>query len=73
MIMLRSMHDDEYGQLVGPHDSARPATQSLFVIVPDADAVHGRAVAAGATIVIPLANPPYGGRHFTYRDCEGHV
>lgn len=73
MVMLGSMHEDAYGRLVGPHDPARPATQSLYVIVPDADALHARAVAAGAEIVMPLATPDYGGRDFTCRDCEGHV
>ena len=37
------------------------------------EAVHERAVAAGAEIVSPLENPEYGGTFFSCRDPEGHV
>ena len=39
---------------------------------PDADAAHARAVAAGATIVRPLQDTPYGSREFSVKDPEGH-
>jgi uncharacterized glyoxalase superfamily protein PhnB len=35
--------------------------------------VHARALAAGATIVLPLKDEDYGGRGFTCRDPEGHL
>jgi uncharacterized glyoxalase superfamily protein PhnB len=41
--------------------------------VPDTDAVHARAVAAGATIIRPLQNTDYGSREFAVRDPEGHT
>jgi uncharacterized glyoxalase superfamily protein PhnB len=41
-------------------------------VVPDADAAHARAVAAGATIIRPLQDTPYGSREFAVKDPEGH-
>jgi uncharacterized glyoxalase superfamily protein PhnB len=41
-------------------------------VVPDADAVYARAVAAGATILRPLQDTPYGSREFAVKDLEGH-
>jgi uncharacterized glyoxalase superfamily protein PhnB len=53
MIMLGSSHDDDwFGKLVRPPaELGGVGTQSLYVIVSDADAHHGRAAAAGATIL----------------------
>ena len=42
------------------------------LIVTDADAHYARAVAAGATIVIDIADQPYGGRGYACKDPEGH-
>jgi uncharacterized glyoxalase superfamily protein PhnB len=39
----------------------------------DADAVHARARAAGAAMLIELNDEPHGGRGFTCRDLEDHV
>jgi uncharacterized glyoxalase superfamily protein PhnB len=47
-------------------------TRSAYIVVPDADAVHARAVAAGAEIIRPLQDTPYGSREFALRDPEGH-
>jgi len=47
-------------------------TRSVYLVVPDADAVHARAVAAGATILRPLQDTPYGSREFAVKDPEGH-
>jgi uncharacterized glyoxalase superfamily protein PhnB len=47
-------------------------TRSVYVVVPDADAVYARAQAAGATIVRPIENMEYGSREFTVKDPEGH-
>ncbi len=49
-------------------------TASLYVIVPDADAHHAQAQAAGATIIAPPApNEGYPGRSYTARDPEGQI
>jgi uncharacterized glyoxalase superfamily protein PhnB len=49
MIMLGSARNDEFGKLQkSPADVGGVGTQSPYIIVPDADAHHARAVAAGA-------------------------
>jgi PhnB protein len=45
---------------------------SLHVTVPDVDAVHERAVAAGARIERPPRDEAYGARSFTMDDPFGH-
>ena len=45
--------------------------QATCVYVTDPDAHHRRAVEAGATIVAPVADTPYGARGYTARDPEG--
>ena len=37
------------------------------------DALHERAVAAGATSIFAPYDAPYGGRHCTLRDPDGHA
>ncbi|MGH8879149.1 MAG: VOC family protein [Stackebrandtia sp.] len=60
--------------------TAKPATgepdaddYGIYVAVPDADAHHDRAVAAGARIVRPLENQDYGSRDYVARDLEGRI
>jgi len=73
MIMLGSVKDDEYGRgFASPSEVGGKETRTAYVVVPDADAVHARAVAAGATIVRPLQDTPYGSREFRLKDPEGH-
>ena len=73
MIMLGSGKDDEYGRgIKAPDELGGIETRSLYIVVPDADAVHARAVAAGANITTPLHDTPYGSRDFTVKDPEGH-
>jgi len=73
MIMLGSAKDDEYGRsFKSPDELGGIETRSAYIVVPDADAVHSRAVAAGATIIRPLQDTPYGSREFAVRDPEGH-
>jgi uncharacterized glyoxalase superfamily protein PhnB len=48
-------------------------TQSLYTVVPDADARYARAKAAGATVVIGTQGFDYGGRGYTCRDTERHI
>lgn len=73
MIMLGSEKKDEFGKLVSAPEADRTPPQALYVVVADADAVHDRAKAAGAEILIPLVDQDYGGRDFTCRDLEGHL
>lgn len=53
---------------------AAPATQSpgIYVVVPDVDAHHQRAVAAGAAIVYPPQDTEFGTRRYRAKDPEGH-
>ena len=73
MIMLGSARDDEYGRLMAVPGTAGANTQSACLVVDDPEAVHARALAAGAEIVAPLEDPEYGGSFFSCRDPEGHV
>ena len=74
MIMLGSARGNEYGLLMKQPDEVGGAqTQSSYLVVPDPDAVHARAVAAGATIAIPIKDEDYGGRGFSCHDLEGHL
>jgi uncharacterized glyoxalase superfamily protein PhnB len=55
---------------VGP----RAATQSAFYLyVPDADATHARALAAGATSIEEPTDTPYGDRRAMVRDEAGNT
>jgi uncharacterized glyoxalase superfamily protein PhnB len=73
MIMLGSAKDDEYGsRFKSPDEVGGFETRSAYIVVPDADAVHARAVAAGAAIIRPLQNTDYGSREFAVKDPEGH-
>lgn len=47
------------------------ATQGVFIYLPDVDAHCARARAAGAEIMRPLEDLPYG-RSYSTRDLEGH-
>jgi|SRR5688500_13699097 len=44
----------------------------VFLYVPDADAAFARAVAAGATVLMPLANMFWGDRYGQLSDPFGH-
>ncbi len=73
MIMLGSGKDDESGRgFKSPDELGGVETRSLYIVVPDADAAHARAVAAGANVTTPLHDTPYGSRDFTVKDPEGH-
>ena len=74
MLMLGSQRDDVYGRrLAEPAEIGGRVTQSLCVIVDDADAHHALAVGAGAVIVDALSDQDYGGRGYSCRDPEGHL
>jgi uncharacterized glyoxalase superfamily protein PhnB len=71
MIMLGSVRDNDYGQMVG--GPGVHGGKSVYVAVDDADAVYARAKAAGATILKDLADQDYGSRDFICADPEGNV
>jgi len=73
MIMLGSAGASDFDALQVPPAPGKPVTQSAYVVVPDADAHHARAIAAGAEIVRPLVDADYGGRGYSCRDPEGNV
>lgn len=73
MIMLGTARDDAFGRLQQPPAPDGPVTQSPYVVIDDVDAHYARAVAAGARVVIPLRDEPYGGRHYSCLDPEGHL
>jgi len=63
---------DEAGQELGPESiGGTPVRVSLYV--DDVDALADRAVAAGATVVYPIADQPYGLRGGRLRDPFGHL
>lgn len=75
MVMLGSTdHGSEWGrQIVQPEHIDLRETQSPCVIVTDAEAHYARAKAAGALIVLELADQEYGGRGYACKDPEGHL
>jgi uncharacterized glyoxalase superfamily protein PhnB len=76
MVMLGSAggHGGGFDELMTtPREIGGRNTQSAYVVVEDPDAHHERALAAGAEIVMPLEDKPYGGRGYSCRDVEGHV
>jgi uncharacterized glyoxalase superfamily protein PhnB len=52
---------------------ALPGPVLLYVVVDDPDALHTRAAAAGAEIVMGLTDQDYGSREFAARDPHGNV
>jgi uncharacterized glyoxalase superfamily protein PhnB len=74
MIMLGTKRSDGVGQyLKQPDEIGGCTTQSIYVIVTDADAIYERAKSAGAEILFEIETKNYGGRGFTCRDLEGHI
>jgi uncharacterized glyoxalase superfamily protein PhnB len=73
MIMLGSAKEDEHGRsFKSPAEVGGMETRSAYIVVPDADAVYARAVAAGADMIRPVQDTPYVSREFALRDPEGH-
>jgi uncharacterized glyoxalase superfamily protein PhnB len=74
MIMLGSARKDaKSAYLKQPAEIGGGQTHGLNLIVDDADAVYGRAKAAGAEMLNDIEDKPYGGRGFSCRDPEGYV
>jgi uncharacterized glyoxalase superfamily protein PhnB len=73
MVMLGSAKDDEFAnRFKSPDEQDGMESRGAYIVVEDADAAHARAVAAGAVILRPLQDTPYGSREFAVRDPEGH-
>jgi uncharacterized glyoxalase superfamily protein PhnB len=73
MIMLGSEKDDEYGRAFSsPNALGGKETRSTYIVVPDADAVYARVLAAKTDVVRPIQDTHYGSREFTVKDAEGH-
>jgi uncharacterized glyoxalase superfamily protein PhnB len=58
--------------IVTDHGQGAPAGASVLLRVDDAQAVHDRAVAAGATVRDPLTDHVYGERQCSLIDPGGH-
>jgi uncharacterized glyoxalase superfamily protein PhnB len=71
-LIMFGQHDDG-GKMGGNPPDALASTVSLYVIVPDPDAHHARASAAGARIVRELSDMDYGSREYSARDLEGNL
>lgn len=66
--------DTPYGRWIKqPDEIGGCETQSMYLIVSDADEIYRRVKAAGAEILLDIKDEDYGGRGFTCRDIEGHI
>ena len=74
MMMLGSVAKDNLPYLMKQPDEIGGAqTATVYVVVPDVDAVYARAKAAGAEMIVDLETKEYGGKAFTCRDVDGHI
>ena len=74
MIMLGSVaKGGVYDELMRQPDQVGGNTQSIYLVVPDPDAVYAKAQKAGARIVMQIKDEDYGGRDFGCLDPEGHL
>ena len=74
MIMLGSARETAFDQLQKPPRAVGGVgTQSPYIVVEDVDAHCGRALDAGAQIVMEPEDQPYGGRLYCCKDPEGHL
>jgi uncharacterized glyoxalase superfamily protein PhnB len=74
MIMVGAIRDTPFGRLMKQPDEIGGAeTQSVYLIVSDADLLYAQAKVAGAEIVLEIKDEDYGGRGFSCRDLEGHL
>jgi uncharacterized glyoxalase superfamily protein PhnB len=72
IVMLGSTRDDGYA--VRSPKEVNAVTSGFYVVLPDAaaiDALHARAVAAGARIVAAPHDTEYGSHDFSALDLEG--
>jgi uncharacterized glyoxalase superfamily protein PhnB len=67
-IMLGSVRQD-----TSDHWSVQPGTFGAYVVTDQPDALHDRAVKAGAEITMKPHDTDYGSRDFAARDPEGNL
>jgi uncharacterized glyoxalase superfamily protein PhnB len=65
---VREPEEGEYSSIAPP-----PGNAALYAITDDPDALHDRARAAGAEIVMGLRDQDYGSREFAARDLDGNI
>ncbi len=63
--------NDDFPEFRGGAEAAAPAGTTLHLQVPDADAAWDKAVAAGATVKVPLENQFWGDRYGQLEDPFG--
>ena len=75
MVMLGSTENESpFGRLMKqPSETGGANTQSIYVVVTDADALYASAQQAGAKIATEIRDEDYGGRAFACHDLEGHL
>ena len=74
LVMVGSVRrDNANGRLIKQPGDIGGETQTVYLVVTDADAHYQRATAAGAEVVLDLKDQDYGGRGYTCRDPEGHI
>jgi uncharacterized glyoxalase superfamily protein PhnB len=61
------------GEVKPADDTFRTGRAVIYVVVDDPDALHERAVSAGADIAQGLTDQDYGSREFAARDPEGNI
>ena len=69
---IMMMGDENPGQMCKSAETLGASPISLFVYVPDVDAVFKQAVAAGGTVVMPVAEMFWGDRAGNIKDPFGY-
>jgi uncharacterized glyoxalase superfamily protein PhnB len=74
MVLVGSFSNSESQRLLKqPGEIGGAETRHVYLLVPDADAVHTRVKVSGGEVVLEIKDQDYGGRGFTCRDPEGHI
>lgn len=74
MVMIGQVNDGAFARFMAqPGDIGGRETETVYIVVLDADAHYARAKAEGAEILLDISDKPYGGRDYTCRDPEGHI
>ncbi len=74
MVMVGACRVSAFDALQAPPAALdAPVTQSAYIIVPDVDEHHARALSAGAQVVMEPEDQEHRGRFYACRDPEGHL
>jgi uncharacterized glyoxalase superfamily protein PhnB len=73
MIMLGTDRDDQFGRMIKTPKEIGTTTQSAYIVIDEIDAHYQTARAAGAKIVMEIADQDHGGRLYSTKDPEGHL